>query len=308
MFVTIFSITSAVAIGLIIKEYKAKHAIIFFPIAIVYAMICRIYEFHNIFDDFFDGLLSMFVLSWFVHIVKRLIKYPNQLLQSAKTILFYSPLIIIIISYCIGCVIKYYGLDLYCNDNIEVDSYTNKKEYENYLIALDKVFPYDYSKTTAQTIRIYKIPSFNPETMLEILLEENDTTVLKYEIKNKSTWEDRLVVRTDSIGNRTGGHLTGSKKYVPTVTASIQTIDDVSDQEILKKLIQRIDFVTLKSVERQFTNSDNCGYIITLDGIKYVVVIKNGLKTTNYFEFDENTYDDNRYNDIIKAYNKIIGS
>jgi hypothetical protein len=143
------------------------------------------------------------------------------------------------------------------------------------------------------TIRIFYLPSFNPEMLIEIHFTSKNPYFKCY-IPSKSTfWYDMWEFNIDKNMDTLGGRLKTDKHYNPSIQLKECNISNIININNLLDSLFLLGIDTIKSVSQR-----------TMDGINIYIEMNNNYKL-NWFSFDVSCYYDNKYNWISQKINNI---
>jgi len=145
-------------------------------------------------------------------------------------------------------------------------------------------------------IRIYDMPSFNTESLMEIKQISGIKQLSMYRVMGSSIWSDRQI-KTDY-----GGRVATSGEYKPKLVTEVKNeIETELAIEVFQKL-SAFNLVEMKSTTRMNILTKQKSEI--LDANSYIVEYKSAARY-NVFEFVDQEYDDTRLVWIKENFNAI---
>jgi hypothetical protein len=187
---------------------------------------------------------------------------------------------------------------LYCENFVYYGDLIDDRQSPSYTDEINKAFKIEKPSLKSNIlVRIYKLPSFKSETILQIPLEAN-THIEIITSDSLSVWDDMQQT------TEWGGYVKVGDKYLPSIDSNHILKIEKPDNSSLKREVANLNLDTLHSLRRGFDDSDSaCPVWTQLDGVSYVVEFWKSGTLQNRFQFNEDKYDDIRYNRIQEIMN-----
>lgn len=185
--------------------------------------------------------------------------------------------------------------DIRCTEPQYIDVYNEKSSYLEEIQIIDKALNIEsLSNNTYDVIRLYYLPSFSNEVVVEVKLDSLKViSIVKYYTIGKSIWDDQQAELLDSNGKVIGGRVKGGDEYRSNVNVHSDTITNTINNNQIIDILKKADLFSMKSIS--VMDETNCFISAQMDGNSYVVISKRYNKPLHYFEFDESNYSDQRY-------------
>lgn len=297
---------SAIAFGLVIGSGKLIYTAVSFFFGSILAIVteCLVWDFdyrHDIITNTQIAEVTLVIVSIYSIVLLLTIllanRIKNQKLKlrfkiTKPAILFFIVGFLLPLTHLFVGTYFYRIVELFPEMDIQVP---NDQEFENEIATTEKGFGIEGLKNVSLfkndvILRVYRMPSFDREQLLEIKLLNGKYSVTQYEPIGKSIWDDRQVITSG------GGSVLDENSYKPSISISKTTFSkcDMTD-EILTQIIMN-DGLKMKSMSRGsiLTREPN----IYFDGQAFYVTVKKG-NVYNAFHVSDEKYADDRYNWII---------
>jgi len=297
---------SAIAFGLIIGSGKLKYSALSFVFGSILAIVTEylVWDFnyrHDFITNTQIAQVTLIIVSSYTIALLLTILIVNRIKNQKSTLRFKMTkpaMIFLIIGFLLPCthllVGAYYYriIELFPDIDIQVP---NDQGFENEISTTEKGFGIVSLKNVKLfkddvILRVYRMPSFNREQLLEIKLLNGKYSVIQYEPIDKSIWDDRQVITSG------GGYVLDENNYNPSISISKTTLPtcDIIDERLTQIIMN--DALEMKSMSRGsiLTREQN----LYFDGQAYYVTVKKG-NVYNAFHVSDEKYTDDRYNLII---------
>lgn len=253
------------------------------------------------------SLLMYFSISVFGYIISSPKNHMHSFLRFIPTKRFLTPtcfvfglaIIPIIVNFSSGVLISFLPM---------IDKYTKIDSFwlEHLKVTNIGFNISEISDTTElksdKIIRIYKMPSFENEKLIELRYQNSEITVFAFTPLDKSIWEDRQFMYQDSNGEPTGGRVLGLNEYIPSIKINQYFTTSRDIQELIDSL-RIFEVAGMNSITRE--TLFGLGNTANFDGTTFIIdVLEKGNRNT--FEFWEQVYNDHRYNWIIDNFDGLF--